>query len=67
MTGSTLVQLNLVCSIYAFSMLNLGRILIPDLVVANLLMHSLPGMIPLYLSMPLVHLRCVCMRSLTIL
>ena len=31
-------------------MLSLGRILISDLVVANLLMYSLPGMILLYLA-----------------
>ena len=31
-------------------MLGLGRILISDLVVANLLMYSLPGMILLYLA-----------------
>ena len=33
-------------------MLGLGRILISDFVVANLLMYSLPGMILLYLAMP---------------
>ena len=33
-----------------FSMLGLGRILISDLVVANLLMYSLVGMILLYLA-----------------
>ena len=39
---------------YAFSMLSLGCILIPDLVVTNLfmIMHSLPGIILLYLAMP---------------
>ena len=35
-----------------FSMLGLGRFLISDLVVANLLMSSLPGMILLYLAVP---------------
>ena len=33
-------------------MLSLGRILISDLVVANLFIHSLPGMILLYLAAP---------------
>ena len=33
-------------------MLSLGRILISDLVVANLLMYSLPDMILLYLTTP---------------
>ena len=33
-------------------MLGLGRILISDLVVANLLMYSLPVMILLYLAAP---------------
>ena len=32
-------------------MLSLGYILISDLAVANLFMHSLPGMILLYLAM----------------
>ena len=35
-----------------FSMLSFGRILISDLVVANLLMYSLPSMILLYLATP---------------
>ena len=34
-----------VYSIYAFSILSLDHILILDLVVTNLFMHSLPGMI----------------------
>ena len=38
--------------VLVFSMLSLGRILISDLVVANLLMYSLPGMILLYLAAP---------------
>ena len=33
-------------------MLILGRILISDLVVADLFMHSLPGVILLYLAAP---------------
>ena len=33
-------------------MINLGHILISDLVVTNLFMYSLPGMILLYLAMP---------------
>ena len=35
--------------VLVFSMLDLGRILISDLVVTNLLMYSLPVMILLYL------------------
>ena len=38
--------------VLVLSMLGLGRILISDLVVANLLMYSLPGMILLYLAAP---------------
>ena len=33
-------------------MLDLGHILISDLVIANLFMHTLPGMILLYLAAP---------------
>ena len=36
--------------VLVFSMLSLGRILISNLVVANLLMYSLPVMILLYLA-----------------
>ena len=36
--------------VLVFSILGLGRILISDLVIANLLMYSLPGMILLYLA-----------------
>ena len=35
---------------YVFSMLGLGRILISDLAVVDLFMHSLSGMIILYLA-----------------
>ena len=35
-----------------FSIIGHGRILISDLVVANLLMYSLPGMILCYLAAP---------------
>ena len=38
--------------VFVFSMRNLGRILISNLVVANLLMYSLSGMILLYLAAP---------------
>ena len=38
--------------VLVFSIIGLGRILISDLVVANLLMYSLPGMILLYLAAP---------------
>ena len=36
--------------VLVFSIIGLGRILISDLVVANLLMYSLPVMILLYLA-----------------
>ena len=48
--------------VLVFSMLSLGRILISDLVVANLLMYSLPGMILLYLATPFLHQRCFWLR-----
>ena len=35
-------------------MLGLGRIMISNIVVANLLMYSLPGMILLYLAAPFI-------------
>ena len=38
--------------VLVFSIIGLGRILILDLVVVNLLMYSLPGMILLYLAVP---------------
>ena len=38
--------------VLVFSMLSLSCIVISDLVVANLLMYSLPGMILLYLAAP---------------
>ena len=46
-------------NIYVFSMLSLGCIVISelDLVVANLFMHSLSGMILLYLAMPFFTLK----------
>ena len=37
---------------YVFSMLSLGCVLLPYLVFANLSMHLLSGMIPLYLAAP---------------
>ena len=42
-------------SIYAFSMLSLGCIVISDLVVTNHFMHSLSGMILLYLAVSLFY------------
>ena len=67
MAESKLVQLNLEkiashrvyssYNIYVFNMLSLGHILILDLVVANLFMHSLPGM---YLAK--LTLKVFCMR-----
>ena len=54
MSESKLVQLNFknnsYSMFYAFSMLSLGCILIQDLVVTNLFMHSLRDMILLYLA-----------------
>ena len=38
--------------VLVFSIMSLGRILISDLVVANLLMYLLPGTILLYLAVP---------------
>ena len=43
---------NVFSVVFVFSIKGLGRILISDLVVANLLMYSLPDMIPLYLAAP---------------
>ena len=46
----TIAMYNVFSVVLVFSMLGLGRILISDLVVANLLMYSFPGMILLYLA-----------------
>ena len=43
-------------------MLSLGHILISDLVVTNLFMHSLPGMILLYLATPFLAPKVFCIR-----
>ena len=43
-------------------MLSLGHSLISDLVVANLFVHSLPGVILHYLAVLFAHQRCFCMR-----
>ena len=43
----------------------LGCILISDLVVVNLFMHSLPCMILHYLAVPFLHKRRFCMRYLS--
>ena len=48
----TIASYNVFSVVLVFSIIGLGRILIPDLVVANLLMYSLPGMILLYLAAP---------------
>ena len=48
--------------VFVFSMLGLGRILISDLIVTNLLMYSLPVMILLYLAVPFIKQRCFWMR-----
>ena len=58
----TIASYNVFSVLLLFSMLSLGRILILNLVVANLLMYSLPGMILLYLAMPFIHRRCFWMR-----
>ena len=42
---------------YAFSVLSLGRILISDLVVTYLFMHSLSDMIPFYLAMAFITMK----------
>ena len=51
-----------ICVVFVFSMLSLGRILILDLVVVDFFMHSLPGMILLYLPLSFLHQRCFWMR-----
>ena len=52
MAESKLVKLNNSYSVYSiiFIIQYAKRILISDLIVANLFMPSLPGMIPLYLA-----------------
>ena len=52
--------MNVFSEVLVFSMLSLGRILISNLVVANLRMYF-PGMILLYLAAPFLHRRCFCM------
>ena len=47
---------------YLVSVLNLGRNLISDLVVADLFMHSFSNMILLYLAALFLHRRCFSMR-----
>ena len=47
-----LASYNVSSLIFVFSMLSLGRILISDLIVANMFMRSLSGMILLYLATP---------------
>ena len=49
-TLQTIASYNVFSVVLVFSMLSLGRILISDLVVTNLLMYSLPGMILLCLA-----------------
>ena len=48
----TIASYNVFSVVLVFSIIGLGCILISDLVVANLLMYSLPGMILLYLAVP---------------
>ena len=52
LTLQAIASYNVSSVVLVFSMLSLGRILISNLVVANLLMYSLPGMILLYLATP---------------
>ena len=48
-----IINVSSVASVYVFSMLSLGCILISDLVVTNLFLHSIPGIyILLYLAKP---------------
>ena len=54
----TTASYNVFSVVLVFSIIGLGLILISDLVVANLLMYSLPGMILLYLAAPFLHHRC---------
>ena len=58
----TIASYNVSSVVFVFSMLSLGRILISNLVVANLLMYSFPGMILLYLAVPFLHQKCFWMR-----
>ena len=62
LTLQIIASYNVSSVVLVFSMLDLGCILISDLVVATLLMYSLPGMILLYLAMPFLHQRCFWMR-----
>ena len=50
---------NIVFTAYVFSMPNLGCILIQDLLVTDLFMHSLSGMILLYLAIPFFYTKGV--------
>ena len=52
LTLQIIASYNVSSVVLVFSMLDLDSILISDLVVATLLMYSLPGMILLYLAMP---------------
>ena len=60
LTLQTIASYNVSSVVLVFSMLSLGHILISNLVVANLLMYSLPGMILLYLAASFLHRRCFC-------
>ena len=52
LTLQTIASYNVSSVVLVFSMLSLGCILISNLVVANLLMYSLPGMILYYFATP---------------
>ena len=58
LTLQAIASYNVSSVVLVFSMLSLGHILILNLLVANLLMYSLPGMILLYLAVPFLHQRC---------
>ena len=64
LTLQTIASYNVSNVVLVFSMLSLGRILISNLVVANLLMYSLSGMILLYLATAFLHWMCFWMRLL---
>ena len=62
LTLQTIASYNMSSVVLVFSMLSLGRILISNLVVANLLMYTVPGMILLYLATLFLHWRYFWMR-----
>ena len=59
LSGLTNLLSAISCSTYVFSMLSLGRVLISDLVVTNLFMHTLPGMIFCFTWPHLFYIECI--------